>query len=62
MAIQSSSILASLFPVLSIIVLYRVHSITKRLVIIGAFNILMSVCLGVFTDAERSEVITITTT
>ena len=56
-----SSILASLIPVLSIVVLYHVHSITSRLAIIGAFNILMSVCLSAFTDAKRSEVFTITT-
>jgi len=56
-----SSILASLIPVLSIVVLYRVHSITNRLGIIAIFNILMSVCLSGFTNAKRSEVFTITT-
>ena len=55
-----TSILASLIPIASIIVLYFVHSMPARLGVIGAFNLLISVCLSAFTNAKRSEVFAIT--
>lgn len=55
-----TSILASLIPIASIIVLYCVHSMSARLGVIGAFNLLISVCLSAFTNAKRSEVFAIT--
>lgn len=54
------SILASLIPIASIVVLYVVHSMPARLGIIGAFNVLISICLVAFTSAKRSEVFAIT--
>jgi hypothetical protein len=51
-----TSIIASLIPILSIAVLYRVHSMPARLAIIAGFNILISVCLCGLTSAKRSEV------
>jgi hypothetical protein len=56
-----TSMLASVIPVLSVVILNRVSSITTRLALIGAFNILMSICLSAFTTAKRSEIFTITT-
>jgi hypothetical protein len=55
-----TSILASLIPIASIIVLYRVQSMPARLGIIAAFNVLLSVCLMGFASAKRSEVFAIT--
>jgi hypothetical protein len=57
-----TSILASVIPVLSIVVLYVVTSMTSRLVIIAAFNILLSIGLTMFTKASRSETFAITAT
>jgi len=54
------SILAPLIPIASIAVLYRVHLMSARLVIIGIFNLVMSVCLKVMTDAKRAEVFAVT--
>ncbi|KAF2799790.1 hypothetical protein K505DRAFT_356268 [Melanomma pulvis-pyrius CBS 109.77] len=56
-----TSIIASLIPIISIVVLYRIHSTAIRLVFIGVFNILMSICLSAMTNAKRSEIFTITT-
>jgi hypothetical protein len=55
-----TSILASLIPIASIVVLYLVHAMPARLGVIGAFNVLISVCLVGFTEAKRSEVFAIT--
>jgi hypothetical protein len=52
--------LASLIPIASIIVLYCVHSMPARLGVIAAFNVLISLCLSVFTNARRSEVFAVT--
>lgn len=56
----TTSILASLIPIASIVVLYSVHSMSARLAIIGAFNVLISICLSGFTNAKRSEVFAVT--
>jgi len=51
-----SNIVASLMPILSIVILYNVSTIQAKLGIIAAFNVLMSACISVFTNARRSEV------
>lgn len=55
-----TSIVASLVPIASIIVLYSVRSMEARIGIIGAFNLLISTCLSMFTNAKRSEIFAIT--
>ncbi|KAF3040788.1 hypothetical protein E8E11_001906 [Didymella keratinophila] len=55
-----TSILASLIPIASIVILYRVQSMPARLGVIAAFNVLVSVCLMGFASAKRSEVFAIT--
>ncbi|KAH8722341.1 hypothetical protein GQ44DRAFT_741716 [Phaeosphaeriaceae sp. PMI808] len=54
-----TNILASLIPILSIVVLYQVQSMSARLGIIAAFNILVSICLMSFANAKRAEVFAI---
>ncbi|KAL1628562.1 hypothetical protein SLS56_005794 [Neofusicoccum ribis] len=48
--------LASLLPIVSIVVLYFVGSMEARLGIIAAFNVLTSFCLAFFTAAKRTDV------
>ena len=55
-----TSIIASLIPIASIVVLYSVGSMKARLGIIAAFNLLISTCLSTFTNAKRSEVFAVT--
>ncbi|USP76595.1 hypothetical protein yc1106_03869 [Curvularia clavata] len=55
-----TSIVASLIPIASIVVLYVVKSMTARLGIIAAFNVLVSVCLVGFTTAKRADIFAIT--
>lgn len=55
-----TSIIASLIPILSIVILYVVHSMPARLGIIAAFNVLVSVCLSGLTNAKRSEIFAVT--
>lgn len=55
-----TSILASLLPIASILVLISLRSLKARLGAMAAFNVLISVCLGVFTDARRIDVFTVT--
>lgn len=54
-----TSILASLIPIASIVVLYQVQSMSARLGIIAAFNVLVAVCLMGFANAKRAEVFAI---
>lgn len=51
-----AGMLASVIPLVSIVVLYCVHPMAARLSIIGAFNLFISFCLGLFTNAKRSEI------
>lgn len=53
---HGTSILASVLPILSIIILYYVHSLEVRLGIIAVFNIVLSFCLTVFTTAKKTEI------
>ncbi|CAI6333416.1 unnamed protein product [Periconia digitata] len=55
-----TSIVASMIPILSIVVLYTVHSLKARLGIIAGFNVLLSICLIGFTNAKRSEIFAVT--
>lgn len=55
-----TSILASLIPIASIVVLYQVQSMSARLGIIAAFNVLVAVCLMGFANAKRPEIFAIT--
>ncbi|KAF2119411.1 hypothetical protein BDV96DRAFT_567521 [Lophiotrema nucula] len=55
-----TSVVASLIPILSIIVLWTVRSMVARLGIIAAFNLLFSTCLSTFTNAKRAEVFAVT--
>lgn len=55
-----TSIIASLIPIASIVILYVVHSVPARLGIIAAFNVLVSVCLSGLTNAKRSEIFAVT--
>jgi len=55
-----TSIIASLIPIASIMILYSVRSMPARLVIIAAFNMLLSVCLMGLANAKRAEVFAIT--
>ncbi|GME28998.1 hypothetical protein BKCO1_4700067 [Neofusicoccum parvum] len=48
--------LASLLPIVSIVVLYFVGSMEARLGIIAAFNVLTSFCLAFFTAAKRTDI------
>lgn len=55
-----TSIVASLIPILSIVILYKVNSMKARLGIIAGFNVLISICLSGLTNAKRSEIFAIT--
>ena len=55
-----TSIVASLIPILSIVILYKVKSMKARLGIIAGFNVLISMCLSGLTNAKRSEIFAIT--
>ncbi|KAF2475391.1 uncharacterized protein BDR25DRAFT_340161 [Lindgomyces ingoldianus] len=55
-----TSIVASLIPIASILVLYTVHSMKARLGIIAGFNLLISTCLSTLTNAKRSEIFAVT--
>jgi hypothetical protein len=55
-----TSILASMIPVLSIIVLYYVESMPARLATITVFNLIVSICLMGLAGAKRAEIFAIT--
>ncbi|EUC43052.1 hypothetical protein COCMIDRAFT_101848 [Bipolaris oryzae ATCC 44560] len=55
-----TSIIASLIPIASIVVLYCVHSMPARLGIIAGFNVLVSICLMALTGARRADIFAIT--
>jgi len=57
----TTSIVASLAPIISIIVLARIDSLVGRLGTIAAFNVLISVLLTVLTDARTTEIFSVTT-
>ncbi|GME46450.1 uncharacterized protein LTHEOB_5762 [Neofusicoccum parvum] len=51
-----TSVLASLLPIASIVILYCVQPMKIRLAIIAGFNIVLSLCLIAFTTARRADV------
>ena len=53
-------ILASLIPIASIVVLMSVDTLPGRVGVIAAFNVLLSVCLALFTDAKRTDCFAVT--
>lgn len=55
-----ATIIACLLPIISISVLYLLKSMKGRLWAIAGFNILLSVCLGIFTTAKRVEIFGVT--
>jgi hypothetical protein len=55
-----TSVIASVLPSASIIVLYCIKSTWVRLAALTVFNLLVSVCLTAFTTAKRSEVFAVT--
>jgi hypothetical protein len=54
-----TSIMASLIPLASVAVLYSIPSIQTRIGVIGAFNLIIAVCLSVFTKVKRSDMFAI---
>jgi hypothetical protein len=55
-----TSILASLLPIASILVLINLDSLKAKLWTIAAFNVAISACLNIFAEAKRAEVFAIT--
>jgi len=55
-----TSILASLLPIASILILLHLDSLKMKLWVIGAFNVLLSVCLKTLTEAKRAELFAVT--
>ena len=51
-----TSVLASVIPIVSIAVLYNVNSMKVRIGMVAVFNLVISLCMTVFTDAKRSEI------
>lgn len=51
---------ASIMPVVSIILLIKMESLDGRLGIIAAFNVLILICLTLFTEARRIDVFAVT--
>ncbi|KAF2630508.1 hypothetical protein BU25DRAFT_309225, partial [Macroventuria anomochaeta] len=51
---------ASILPVISIILLVNMESLNGRLGVIAAFNVLISICLTLFTEARRTDVFAVT--
>jgi len=52
--------IASILPVISIIVLVNIPSLVHRLAAMAVFNGIVSLCLGWFTEARRTDVFAIT--
>jgi hypothetical protein len=50
------TVFSSLFPILSIVVLYPVNYMPARIGIIAAFTAIFSLCLAVMTGARRIEI------
>jgi hypothetical protein len=51
-----TAILSSLFLMISVVVLYFVHPAGARLGIIGAFTVIFSLSLAIFSGATRCEI------
>lgn len=55
-----TSRIASLLPVVSIILLVKMESLNGRLGLIAVFNVLISMCLTFCTEARRTDVFAVT--
>jgi hypothetical protein len=55
-----TSMLASLIPIASIVLLRALQSMKNKMIAIAAFNVLISACLTFFTDAKRIDVFAVT--
>ena len=55
-----TSIIASILPSASILVLYVIRSMWARLAVLAVFNLAISVCLTAFTSARRTDIFAIT--
>jgi uncharacterized Tic20 family protein len=55
-----TSLIASLLPVVSIMLLVRMETLNARLGLIAAFNGILSMCLTIFTEAKRTDVFAVT--
>jgi hypothetical protein len=55
-----TSSLASAVPVISIAVLDRIKTREARIGTIAAFNVLLAVCLIIFTEAKRTDIFAVT--
>jgi hypothetical protein len=55
-----TSIIASMMPVVSIVILIKLKDLSTRLGMIAVFNLILSVYLLVFTDAKRMDVFAVT--
>ncbi|KAF2759911.1 hypothetical protein EJ05DRAFT_314432 [Pseudovirgaria hyperparasitica] len=55
-----TSIVAALLPVLSIVILIYVDKLPQKLAVIGCLNLVVSLCLTIFTSAKRTEVFSVT--
>jgi hypothetical protein len=58
----TTTVVASLLPMLTIIVLYHVNSMNTRMGLIALFIILFTISLSLFTNSTRSEVFIATAT
>jgi hypothetical protein len=57
-----TTVMASLLPIVSIVVLYYVQSMKVRLGIVAGFTLVVSLCLRCFTTAKRSDIFIATAT
>lgn len=55
-----ASSIASLIPIMSIVVLTNMHSQQRKLWTIAAFNVVFTFCLAFFTKAKPAEIFTFT--
>lgn len=53
----TTTVIASVIPILSIVVLYFIQSTPARLGVIGGFTVLISVSMVNFTSAKRSDIL-----
>ncbi|KAF1950479.1 hypothetical protein CC80DRAFT_577070 [Byssothecium circinans] len=55
-----TSLVASLIPVASILVLREFHTDQQKLGVIAGFNVLITLCLLLFTEARRTDIFAVT--
>ncbi|KAF2030199.1 hypothetical protein EK21DRAFT_112119 [Setomelanomma holmii] len=60
MTLCITSVLASLLPIASILVLVNLELLKATLWTIAVFNVAISACLNIFADAKRAEVFAVT--